>query len=198
MMNKRTVAVFDFDGTLTRKDTFAEFVKFAKGRFAFFKGVMLCSPFILAYKLGFYSNDKAKERLFSYFFKGESYHSFQELGKKFQSEIKKFENKDVVRLLLRHLKEQNQVYVISASIEEWVRPWCESLGMVKVLGTQIEVDGNGFLTGKFQSENCYGQEKVNRLMMIEPNRKQFYLLAYGDSRGDKEMIEYADKGIYIR
>ena len=61
----------------------------------------------------------------------------------------------------------------------------------------MEEDGNGNLTGRFLSKNCYGPEKVNRLLRVKPERDAYVLYAYGDSRGDKEMIEFADKGQYI-
>jgi phosphoserine phosphatase len=66
---------------------------------------------------------------------------------------------------------------------------------VKVLGTQIEVI-DGKLTGRFLSKNCYGQEKVNRILSLYPNRQDYHLTAYGDSRGDKEMLAFADESYF--
>ena len=62
-----------------------------------------------------------------------------------------------------------------------------------MLGTQIEVI-DGILTGRFISPNCYGIEKVRRIkqVLVEP-RSHYYIIAYGDSRGDKEMLDYADE-----
>lgn len=57
-----------------------------------------------------------------------------------------------------------QVFIVSASIDNWVRPFFKVRGLdgVRVLGTQIEVI-DGRLTGKFKSNNCYGEEKVHRI-----------------------------------
>ena len=63
-----------------------------------------------------------------------------------------------------------------------------------MLGTQVEVDAHGHLTGRFASPNCYGPEKVRRLQTIEPHRATYTLVAYGDSRGDAELLEWADEG----
>ena len=63
---------------------------------------------------------------------------------------------------------------------------------MNVLGTQIEVK-NGNLTGRFLTKNCYGQEKVNRILALYPDRNTYYLIAYGDSRGDKELLAFADE-----
>jgi phosphoserine phosphatase len=46
------------------------------------------------------------------------------------------------------------------------------------------------------SKNCFGQEKINRLLEEFPDRRSYKLIAYGDSSGDKELIDFADKGFY--
>ena len=42
----------------------------------------------------------------------------------------------------------------------------------------------------------YGQEKVERIRSLFPQRDTYQLIAYGDSRGDKEMLDYADEKHY--
>ncbi|MDH6355202.1 HAD superfamily phosphoserine phosphatase-like hydrolase [Dysgonomonas sp. PH5-45] len=86
--------------------------------------------------------------------------------------------------------------IISASVENWIRPWSEKNGIDLTLSTLIEVK-NGLLTGLFLSKNCYGKEKVNRLLAEFPNRSDYHLIVYGDSAGDKELIDFADEGYYL-
>lgn len=195
-MEKRQISVFDFDGTLTTKDTLFEFIKFAKGTGAFWWGMFCVSPVLVAYVLRLYPNGKAKERLFSHFFRGMSYDLFRNLGQEFASRVESFQRHDVVQTLQQCQTQGHQVYVISASIEEWVRPWCEQHGVTDVLATRVEVN-DGLLTGRFSTPNCYGQEKVNRLLAVEPDRQSYLLHAYGDSRGDRELMSLADKGVWI-
>ena len=52
---------------------------------------------------------------------------------------------------------------------------------------------DGVLTGRFLTRNCYGEEKVNRLNALYPNRQDYHLIAFGDSRGDKELLAFADE-----
>lgn len=195
---KRKVAVFDFDGTLTTKDTLLEFIKFACGKPSFYWGIFLHIPIFILMKMNMYPNWKAKERFFSHFFKGVLYDWFKEKGEAFSDVIEKFIKYETQENLIHHLERGDSVYVVSASVEEWVRPWCKKRGAVSVLSTKAEVDDKGKLTGCFLNRNCYGQEKVNRLLEVEPNRDEYFLYAYGDSRGDKEMIEFADYGKYIK
>ncbi len=195
---KRRIAVFDFDGTITSKDTFIEFILFSKGMISFGLGLVLYSPYIIAFKLGLYPNYKAKEKLFAYFFKGMKFEDFKNLGEVFSNKTDNIIRESTRQKIKDHINKCDDIFVISASIEEWVRPWCMQNGIKNVLCTKIEVDSNGYITGKFLTKNCYGQEKVNRLLELEPNREEYYLYAYGDSRGDKEIIEFADKGEYIK
>ena len=90
--------------------------------------------------------------------------------------------------------------IVSASIDNWVKPFFENLSnqnnrSILILGTQIEVK-DGLLTGRFLTKNCYGQEKVNRIMALYPHRENYHLTAYGDSRGDKELLAFADESHY--
>ena len=193
-MAKRCIAVFDLDGTLTTKDTLLEFIKFACGVPRFYWGFLLFCPILILMKLHLFPNWKAKQMIFSHFFKGWEYNDFKAKGQLFANEIEKMENRKMLEKLNDHLNHSDVVYVISASIFEWVQPWCEKIGVSRVLATQIEVDANGIISGRFATKNCYGKEKVRRLLEVEPERRSYILYAYGDSRGDKEMIAFSDYG----
>lgn len=193
-MAKRCIAVFDLDGTLTTKDTLLEFIKFACGVPRFYWGFLLFCPILILMKLHLFPNWKAKQMFFSHFFKGWEYNDFKAKGQLFANEIEKMENRKMLEKLNDHLNHSDVVYVISASIFEWVQPWCEKIGVSRVLTTQIEVDANGIISGRFATKNCYGKEKVRRLLEVEPERHSYILYAYGDSRGDKEMIAFSDYG----
>lgn len=198
MSKKQIVVVFDFDGTLTTKDTFIEFIRFSCGKRKFFLGFMLFSPMIVLMKLKLYPNWKCKQKVYSWFFKGKEYSWFKQKGKEFVDEAIKIQRTKIVTELGKFKAKGAKIYVISASIDDWVRPFCYRLGVDCVLGTRIEFDENGLITGKFSTKNCYGQEKVKRLLELEPNREEYFLYAYGDSQGDKEMLSFADKGILIK
>lgn len=196
MIKRKTIAVFDFDGTITQKDTLLVFIKFSKGKWPFFFGFLLFSPLIVAMKLKLYPNWKAKQNLFSFFYKGISLEKFNDWGSKFSSEIDKIQQPKALEALKQHKNNGDKVVIISASIENWIKPWAEKIGADMVLATKIQQDKNGLLTGKFISKNCYGQEKVNRLLEMFPNRNDYKLIVYGDSRGDKELIDIAEEGFY--
>lgn len=192
----RKVAVFDFDGTLTTRDTLLEFIKFTHGDGALFIGLSIFAPVLLLMKLHLFPNWKAKQMVFSWFYEDMEYSKFVDYGESFANLVEKIRKETTITHLKRLKDDGADIYVVSASIDDWVRPFCNRLGVKGVLGTKVEVK-DGRLTGRFLTKNCYGQEKVNRLLEIEPNRNEYYLYAFGDSRGDKEMLEFADEGTKI-
>lgn len=194
----RTIVAFDFDGTLTKKDSFIEFIKFSKGRLVFYKKLPVLACYWIAFKLNFIKRDDAKEKVFEIFFKGISIVEFNEQSSLFSNEIDKFLRKDTLKTIKQYLKEDFDLIIISASIDNWIQPWAYRNKINIVLATKVEVDSNGLLTGKFCSANCRGKEKVNRLLDIFPNREEYRLIAYGDSLGDKELINFADEGYWRR
>ena len=146
--------------------------------------------------LHLYPNWKAKEKIFAFFFKGWEYQKFKDYGEEFSLKIENMKKENTMNKLYTHMEKSDTIYVITASILEWVLPWCKKNGISNVLATRIEIDERGIITGRFSSKNCYGQEKVKRLLQVEPHRHTYTLYAYGDSRGDKEMIEFSDFGTY--
>lgn len=85
-MNQR-IAFFDFDGTITTKDTLLEFLKFYKGSFRFYTGFLLNIPYLLAYKLKIIPNYTAKQKVLQHFFKGEKIDVFQQYCDKFSDQV---------------------------------------------------------------------------------------------------------------
>ncbi len=187
--------IFDFDGTLTTDDTLLEFIKFSKGWLKMLSGFLLYSPLLILMKLHLYPNYKAKQKIFAYFFAGMSKSDFDSRCSRFAMAKQNLLRPEGVKTMHEAVSAGEKVMVVSASIDNWVRPFFVHRGLeqVEVLGTEIEaVDGK--LTGRFLTNNCYGPEKVARIkkMLTEP-RTHYYIRAYGDSRGDKEMLDYADE-----
>ena len=183
------VFAFDFDGTLTTRDTLIAFIRYACGTPRFLLGFLLHAPLLVLMKLRLYSNGKAKQRLFSWFFRGMPLEAFDALCQSFASTHRHLLRPETVCLLQQALSEGSEVLIVSASIDNWVQPFFPT---VTVLGTQIEVI-DGRLTGRFLTPNCYGQEKVRRILALYPDRSAYRLTAYGDSRGDRELLAFADE-----
>nr|WP_297134537.1 HAD family hydrolase [uncultured Prevotella sp.] len=194
---KKKIYCFDFDGTLTTSDTLLEFIKYAKGRGRFLMVFLMYSPLLVMMKLHLYPNWKAKQQIFAHLFAGMRIEKFDALCRGFAEESQHLLRPKGITLMHEALVAGAQVFIVSASIDNWVRPFFDirNLKGVQVLGTQIEVE-DGKLTGRFKSNNCYGKEKVHRIAeaLKSFERSEYEIEAFGDSRGDKEMLAFADKG----
>ena len=192
----KRIAVFDFDGTITRKDTLIEFLRFAGGSARFYAVFALYSPLLVLLKLKLYSNQKAKEKIFAHYFMGLPLEQFNDLCRRFiEQKGLSLIYAEAKAQIVKHKAQGDEVVIISASIENWVCHFAEALKADKLLATKIEVK-DGKLTGRFLTANCYGKEKVKRLLSVYPERSNYYLIAYGDSRGDKEILQFADEQHY--
>ena len=182
-----SIAFFDFDGTISDKDSMVEFIKFAVGKYRYYYCLLKLSPILLLYSLRIISNNIAKEKLFSSYFKGWYVEEFEKLAEKYSElELNKIIKPSAIDKIKWHQEQGHKVVVVSASIGSWLKKWCE-LYQIELIATQLEFK-NGKLTGRFATKNCYGIEKVNRIKAQFDLTKYEQIYAYGDSAGDKEML----------
>jgi len=186
------IAFFDFDGTVTKRDSLIEFIKYSVGEIEYYKGLIILSPILFLYLLKIVSNQFAKEKLIKHFFGGWNFATFRRVADEYsQNEIDLIVRQSAVEKIKWHQKRGDKVVIVSASIECWLEKWCDKYNL-ELIGTKLEVI-NGKLTGNFLTKNCYGKEKVRRI------KERYNLLdyqdiyVYGDSKGDKEMLLLADK-----
>jgi phosphatidylglycerophosphatase C len=187
---KKKLALFDFDGTITGKDSLPDFIQHAVGRAAYWSGLLRLSPILAAYTLKIIPNNIAKERLLAHFFAGWDAEHFQKIADQYAlSRIDSIVRPEAVERMRRHQAQGDTVVVVSASMESWLQKWCE-LRQADLIATQLEIRA-GKLTGRFATKNCYGIEKVNRIRERYNLAAYSSIHAYGDSRGDKEMLKIA-------
>jgi HAD superfamily hydrolase (TIGR01490 family) len=189
------LALFDFDGTITTKDSMVEFIIYAVGSWRYYLGLLILSPMLIAYKLKLYPNDKAKEKLLAHFFKKMTIKRYYQLTKGYSSnELDKIVRPKALEQIAWHKRQGDEVVVISASMECWLKEWCGRQD-IRLIATKLEIK-NGYFTGRFSTKNCYGEEKVNRLREVYHIEEYAYIYAYGDSQGDRELLALADEPFY--
>jgi len=145
-------------------------------------------------KLGIIPDGEVKERIFSYFFSGITEYDFNIMCEKFAKNNRKILRKDAVEYLGSLVDAGERVVIISASMAYWIKPLFKSYN-ISFGCTEPEIIG-GKLTGRFATPNCKDREKVTRLLKIYPQRDEYWLIAFGDSHGDHELLTYADKSYY--
>ena len=192
---KRRIAFFDFDGTITTKDSLLEFIKFYKGSVSFYLGFLLYSPLLLAYKLRIIPNYTAKQKVLQFFFKGESIANFQKQCNAFSDKIlPRIIRPKALREIELMKKADATVVIVSASAENWIRKWAVENGL-ELIGTRLAT-ADGKITGSIEGINCYGDEKACRIKERFNLSEYNEIYCYGDSAGDKAMLELATFSFY--
>lgn len=185
-----TIAVFDFDGTITNRDTFNAFLIYSFGRLHFYCFCFLKSYLFVAYFLGLISNQSVKEVMARHFLSGVSFVDFEKIAASFSyHRLPKMIKKTALSAIKSHRKLGDLIVVSSASLGEWIIPWSNSVGVNKVFSSALEVK-NGYLTGKFLY-NCYGENKKDAFLKYFGPKKEDVIHVYADSKGDRQLLSLA-------
>ncbi len=188
--DSKVLSVFDFDGTLTFHDSFIPFLRFAFGRRFFARRLVRMAFPTLRCMRKKLTRDELKEVLIKTFLTGVE-------EKWLHAQAQAFCDANWTRLmrpagLLAVAAEVNtgaEVTICSASPAIVLEPFAQRLG-IKLIGTQLEV-ADGMLTGRITGHNCRCGQKVARLKAIYGPLTHYHLRAWGDTRGDYELLAAA-------
>jgi phosphatidylglycerophosphatase C len=191
-----TVAAFDFDNTLTDRDSFLPFLFFTHGFWKTIYQLFLLTPYFLAFLIGLSSRQQVKEMIITRFFKGMPMGQLEALGKKYADEkLDHYVKAEGLKKIRWHLALGHRCVLVSAAPDFYLKYWGERHGFESTLSSKLAVSPNGQVTGKLEGANCWGPEKKRRLLeYLGPIEYELY--AYGDSRGDEELLSMADFSFY--
>ncbi len=196
-MEKKKLVLFDFDGTITTKDSFPLFFKFTFGGFKFYSGFLLFTPLFLLHKLKLYDGGKLKEAIQSFYLKGIEKSKIEKMGERLIQKLiadniikKEFTNK-----IETYISDGAEVVVVSASPDLWIKPFCE-LYKIKYLCTELAYNESKF-TGNFSTPNCNHNQKKVRILEKYSLEKYEAVIVYGNSKDDECMMELATEKIWV-
>lgn len=191
----KKIAFFDFDGTITTKDTLLEVIKYQKGRASFYAGFLLNSPVLIGLKLKLISNQAAKECMLKYFFRGMDFESFQQGCDGFIDNVLPAIIRPAAVNEITKLKAEGfEIVVVSASPLNWIKRWADANGL-GLIATRLQT-ADDMLTGYIDGVNNNGDEKAVRIKAEFDLAKYHDVYCYGDSSGDKAMLALATKAFY--
>lgn len=186
----------DFDGTLTKKDSFLEFVGHNQGRHQMIFGLMRLAIPIAAMKMGYVYQQHSKEMFLSMFYKGLSKEYMYKLGEDFcREKLPDIIRESLLKQLLAFEEKGDKIVVVSASMDFWLQPYCKKMNW-DLICTKSDFT-NGIFSGKFASPNCNGREKAKRIKEDYDLTKFNKIIAYGNSKGDQAMFDLADEFYWI-
>lgn len=191
----KTLALFDFDGTITRSDTMFAFIRHTHGTMRLALGMLLLAPALIGVKLGLVGKAAGKQLLLRLFYRGWNAEKFARSGAEFcQQKLPALLRPAALEKIRWHISAGHQVFLVSASAEQWVGPWAEQeqLGFIC---TRLEIN-DGKITGRLQGKNCNGAEKVERVKNTLSLQRFTEIYAYGDTSGDRPMLALASHPHY--
>jgi phosphatidylglycerophosphatase C len=188
----RAVAAFDFDGTLVERDSLLPFLQRVCGTAAVARALAIESPRLARLATGGGDRDLFKARLFGRLLAGRRVVDLDRVVSDYAEHVTaRRVRSDMLDVVEWHRREGHELVIVSASPELYLVPIGRLLAFDAVLGTRLEVDDDGRLTGRLTGRNVRGAEKVARLR-AHLGEGPLRLWAYGDSAGDRELLELAD------
>ncbi|SFH94365.1 HAD family hydrolase [Halpernia frigidisoli] len=190
----RKVYFFDFDGTLTTKDTMFMFLRHCdQNRFA--AKFLLHIPVFMLLKFKLAKAEKVKRHFIASVLKGKSEVFLKEKAQSFFKEnYPDLIRENALEFIHNMDRQQTESYLVTASLDLWVKPFADKFNMI-LISTEAKFK-DGIFTGKFKGANCNGEEKVRRIKEVLGDKKFDKSIAFGDTSGDDALLKYANEGHY--
>ncbi|MEN5168566.1 HAD-IB family hydrolase [Brevundimonas pondensis] len=193
----RPIVAFDFDGTLTIRDSFTAFLRWRAGPAGWAIGLAKMTPALAAY-IGDRDRGRIKAASVRAFLHGVERQTLEAEAERYADQVwDRFMRPDALACWKAWGEKGAHRVIVTASPETTVAPFARRLGAEGLLGTQLVFDAQDRVTGAFAGENCRGEEKVRRLRAAY-GKDMKLTAAYGDTSGDTEMIAVAaEKGFRV-
>jgi phosphatidylglycerophosphatase C len=193
------LAAWDFDGTITERDTLMGFLAFVAGRRALSAAA---ARRVVALGRGLRddtSRDLAKERVIGDLMAGRPVAEVEDAGRRYAELLPAQFRPEALDRIRWHADRGHTQVIVSASLVYYLRPLAEQLGFATVMGVELAADDRGVCTGEFVRPNVRGEQKALRLrewladqdLSVDGDRGP-EIWAYGNSSGDDALLEMAD------
>ena len=182
---------FDFDGTLTIRDSFTAFLKWRAGPWRHAVGMLRLAPAAAAYV---FHRDRGqlKAAAVREFLRGAPREILEAEARDFAERFSRsLLRPDAVAAWKRWRADHVRLVIVTASPELLVAPFARGLGADALIGTELAFDAQDRVAGGFATPNCRGAEKVARLKAAFGADVEIRA-AYGDTSGDREMLAIAE------
>jgi phosphatidylglycerophosphatase C len=189
------LALFDFDGTISNRDTTSDFIVQTCGKHSAFHGLIRLSPVFLAYSLKRISHHEAKQATIRYYFGDWEKDAFIEAAHRYaRNVVPTIIRPEALNRIRWHLDMGHIVAVVTGSLDILLKDWCAGQG-IDLIATGVDLAGTRI---GLSTRNCFREEKARRIREKYALENFDLIYAYGDSPGDNEMLALADKKYYKR
>jgi|TARA_A100001015_G_C15043422_1_gene741548 phosphatidylglycerophosphatase C len=186
--------LFDFDGTISDKDSMIAFIFFIKKKHKLIISLVLSLPYIFKYLFGIIAKSKFKESLLIQIFKEFTEDELRNASISFSTYfIKNSIKKSALESIQIAKNNKDQICIVTASLDVWMIDIAEKLKLDLICTESAFID-NTF--AGFKSKNCIGKTKVDRVISKYSIDKYQDVLCFGDSKGDEELLKLGTKNFY--
>ena len=190
-----SIALFDFDGTITEHETMPDFVRRSVSRHRLLFGQLLLAPLVLAYRLGLVSGVAIRSAIVRVGYRGVPVSALDAAGQGFaQSYLPRVLRQNAMQRIAWHKAQGHKVVVVSGGLDVYLAPWCKEQGLELICSSLQQ--NNGVLTGHYQGLQCVRAEKSRRVRERYDLSKYSSIYAYGDTPEDQDMLDIATVRYY--
>lgn len=183
------LALFDFDDTVTRGDSYGRFLRLVATPEQRARAWWLVGPWLLAYRLRLISAARLRARVTRLVFRGRHVDDITRLATTYaRDQVPGMMRPEMLEQIHWHRAQGHTVAIVTASIDLYLRPWCEALGLTLICN-QLEAR-DGRLTGRYAGVDC-GPNKAALVQARFDLGGYTRIHAYGDSREDRPMLALA-------
>jgi phosphatidylglycerophosphatase C len=194
---QRPIAAFDFDGTITQRDTLLGYLLSVGGPGRTAASLARHASGMARGLRDDAARDAAKERVVGQVVRGRHSDDLDDAGARYAATLRSRFRPDVLERIEWHRSEGHELVIVSASLVHYLRPVATSLGFDDVIGVELEFDEARVATGRLARANVRGPQKEARLREWWGERPATELWAYGNSSGDEDLLAMADHATWI-
>lgn len=191
----KTIAFFDFDGSIIKGDSMLMYVNECCGKWAVILGLIAIIPKIISLKLGSKKYFGLKEKFFKYTIKGKQRSKLEKCAESLRPKLEESIWPFMQERMKWHKQNGHEIVIVSASAEIWLKPWTKMQGYT-LISSKLEFQDDTF-TGKLSTANCKGPEKVTRIKESYSLSDYKDIYAYGDTSSDIPMLNLASHPFWV-
>lgn len=189
------LVLFDFDGTITTKDTYTKFILTHTSKARLAVGVIVLAPLILLNKLDLLPSSALRPLITKLAFTRVSTDVLTQKAQAFVSNyLPTVMRPEMLEKIQQYKQKNDRVIVVSASISPYLQLWCDNQE-VELICSEMAVK-NGYFTGAYVNGDCSGQVKAAQVKKAAMLSAYTEIIAYGDTVEDYPMLNLADVSFY--
>lgn len=189
------LALFDFDHTITDGDSYSRFLRHMATPTQLREARWKIGPWLLGYRIGIVSAESLRRRATRLAFSGADAEEVERIGMSYADDIlPSMLRPEMMARIEWHQSQGHEVTLVSASLDAYLRPWCERHGIDGLICNALATH-EGRLTGEYAGGDI-GRRKAALIHARHELSRYRRIHAYGDSREDQPMLALAHERWY--